>query len=73
MIFSHMANYFRNENLNFPKLRKRELDTNRKIQNRRILIIKLKVTFTYLQLMNILLDCEDFSFLKFQKSRFENS
>ena len=38
-----------------------------------ILIVKLKDTFTYLQSINKLLDCGDFSFLKFHNTRFENS
>ena len=29
--------------------------------------------FSYLPLMDMLLECEDFYFLKFQNSRFENN
>ena len=55
-----MSNYFRNENLEISKAQKRELNTNRQILNTRILIVKVKDTFTYMQLMNILLGCGDF-------------
>ena len=45
MIFFHMANYFRNENIKISQLKKRGLNKNKKILNTRILIIKLKYVF----------------------------
>ena len=73
MIFTHLANYFRNENFIIFKAQKRGLNTSRKIPNTRILIVKSKGRFSYLQLMNVLLYCKIFLFLKFKNSRFENS
>ena len=61
-----MDNYFRNENVKISKVQKNveELNTNIKSLIQLILIVKLKYTFTYLQLINMSLDCEDFLFLK---------
>ena len=73
MIFTHMANYFRNENFKISKVQKKVINRNEKILDTRILIMKLKGTFSCQSLMNKLLYCRYFLFLKLQNSRFENN
>ena len=51
-IFSHMANYFRNEKFKIFEVQKKEINTCRKIINIIILIIKLQSIFIYQLLTN---------------------
>ena len=51
-IFSHIANYFRNENFKILVVKKKELNSIKNVLNIRILIIKYSDYFLYQLLKN---------------------